>query len=71
MGLHTTSPSSSVMGRKVAQVSVNNRIDYISLSLAQKLPSDFSLFTQKDFITSHYKTFLSVMTLVPSRNKAP
>lgn len=70
MDLHTTKPSGSGMGREVGQVSLNNRIDYISLSLTQKLPSDFALFTQKDFIAFHYKTFLLVMTLVPSRNKA-
>lgn len=45
MGFHRTKPSGSAMGREGSQVSVNNRIDYISLPLTQKLPSDFALFT--------------------------
>lgn len=64
MGLPTTKASGSAVGREEAQVPVNNRIDCISLSLTKKLPSDFALFTQKDFITFHYKTYLLVMTLV-------
>lgn len=71
IGLCTTKASGFAMGKKAAQVSVNNKIDCISFSLTQKLPSDFALHTQKDFISSHYKTFLLVMTFMPPRNKAP